>query len=119
MVTEDPFDATRIARRPVAPIDDATQVAAPRVLAAPQPAEVDRSDEPNPELPREHYGIRPAPAEPLSLDEPATPATPIPVLDVEGAAARARRTRLWGAIGLVAAMVAVVVLSGIGLALLL
>lgn len=119
MVSEDPFDATRIARRPVVPVDDATQVAAPRTLALPKTAEVDRSDEPNPELPRDHYGIRPAPAEALAVAEPTTPVTAIPVLDVEGAAARTRRTRLWGAIGLVVTMVAVVVLSGIGLALLL
>lgn len=119
MVSEDPFDATRIARRPGIPVDDATQVAVPRVLAVPKADETDLLDEPDPELPREHYAIRPVPADPEVVAEPPQAVRVIPVVDVEGSIARARRARLWGAIGLVAAMVGVVVLSGIGLALLL
>lgn len=119
MVTEDPFDATRIARRTPAQMDDATQVAAPRVPASKPIPEVDRVDEPAVELPREHYGIRPVPVQVPAAEPPSREAAAIPVLDVEGAAARVRRARLWGVIGLVATMVAVVVLAGIGLAVLL
>lgn len=145
-MTEDPFDVTRIAPRATQPpddatrmvtprvddatqlarprVDDATQLAAPRVLEPKSAPSVDSADVPLMELPREHYGIRQAPVGLPPAEPPSTMAHPgtdvtIPVLDVEGAAARVRRVRLWGVIGLVATMVAVVLVAGFGLAALL
>lgn len=122
-MNEDPFDATRIAPRREPPVDDATQVAAPRVPKPKPVPEVDPAEDLEVDLPREHYGIRqapdPQPVPLLTSEEPSTAPAVIPALDVEGASARARRARLGVVIGLVAAMVVVVVLAGIGLSVLL
>lgn len=110
-------DDTQLGSRDARAEADFTQVAAPRVLhSAPPVPEVDRSDDPPVELPREHYPVRPVPTQFGS--EPVAPAegVEIPVVDVEAAQARVRRARLLGVIALVAAMIAVVVLAGLGLA---
>lgn len=129
-MSEDPFDITRRSTRGLRSDDDTqlasrglhaeadhTQIAAPRVLhSAPPVPELDRSEDAPVELPREHYGIRPVPTQFGTEPVPPTEGVVIPVVDVEAAQARVRRARLLGVIAVVTAMIAVVVLAGVGLA---
>lgn len=129
-MSEDAFDATRRSTRELGVDDptqrssrqagadtDFTQIAPPRVLhSAPPVPEVDRSADPPVELPREHYPVRAVPTQFDSEPVPSTEGVEIPVVDVEAAQARVRRARLLGVIALVAAMIAVVLLAGVGLA---
>lgn len=129
-MSEDAFDVTRRSTRGLRADDDTqlgtrdgraegdfTQIAAPRVLhSAPPVPDIDRSDDPPVELPREHYPVRAVPPQ-FGPEQVAPPeGVAIPVVDVEAAQARVRRARLLGVIALVAAMIAVVVLAGLGLA---